>query len=289
LIPIGILLFGYMELIKSIIGIYFNVLSYLAPKFAGKQSFYFFCIPFKAKLKPKHQAFLNTAIKKELSVDGQQIMSYCWGNGPKTILFVHGWQSNTYRWKQYIDKVDKTKYKILAFDAPGHGNSEGRYSNVPLYERAMKQVVNEYGIPSIIVSHSIGAFASMYFLHKHKISLDRFVSLATPFTAIQFVDFFQSELKLSDRAIKYMKAHFDQYAGHPPEYFSLDKFAGSIDAQCLLIHDEGDTTTSVENSQQLHRMLKDSELDVTEGFGHGLRNKWVIKKTLGFIEDAKVG
>lgn len=271
-----------MNLIKSLIGIYFNCLTTLFPKLAGKQLFYFFCIPFKAKLKPKQQQYLDTASTKSLQVDGKKIVCYSWGTGSKTILFVHGWQSHSYRWKNYIEKIDKDAYKVVAFDAPGHGNSEGLYSNVPLYEKALKEVVKVYGIPSTIVAHSIGAFSSMYFLQKNNFTIDRFISLATPFSAVEFLEFFQSELNISDKGIKNMKIYFTNYAGQSPEDFSIIAFAKSFATPSLLIHDKSDESTPFTNSQALSEVLEGSELMITEGFGHKLKSKEVIEKVIEF-------
>ena len=272
-----------MNFIKSLIGYYFNFLSILFPRLAGKQSFYFFCIPFKAKLKAKQQAFLDTAEKKLLEVDNKKIQSYSWGKGDKIILFVHGWQSNSYRWKNYIEKIDLSNFKVVAFDAPGHGNSEGLFSNVPLFEKSIKAVCDFYGTPHSIVSHSIGAFSSMYYLHNQKLSVDKFVSLATPFTAVQFVDFFQSELNVSDKLVKQMKAYFKIYTNHDVEYYSLNNFGPSLSAKTLLIHDEEDESTPVGNTESLHNLIKDSILYITKGYGHRLKSSKVINRVHEFV------
>lgn len=262
---------------------YFNSLAILLPKLAGKQAFYFFCIPFKAKLNAKKQEYLTNSNTKTLTVDDKNLATYSWGTGSKTILLVHGWQSHSYRWKNYIEKIDKKTYRVVAFDAPGHGNSEGLYSNVPLYEKALQEVVKEYGVPSTIIGHSIGAFSSMYFLQKNNLNIDRFISLATPFSANEFVKFFRAELKLSERAIKNMKAYFTQYVGKRPEDFSITAFGKSIVTPSLLIHDKEDTSTPFTNSQTLSEVLKGSELIITEGFGHKLKSREVIEKVIEFV------
>ncbi len=275
-----------MNFLKSVIGFYFNSLAIFFPKLAGKQSFYFFCIPFKAKIKPEQQKFLDTAKQTSLTVDGKKVQTYQWGEGKDKILFVHGWQSNTYRWRKYIDNLDLNKHTLIGVDAPGHGNSDGLYSNVPLFEKALSAVVNHYGIPNKVIGHSIGSFSSLYFLHKNKIQLDKFVSLATPFTAVQFVEVFQSELKLNERLIKYMKAHFNIYTSHKLEYYSLDNFASDIDTQSLLIHDKNDDATSYQNSQKLSQLLKHSTLEITEGYGHRLKNQKLVKRVCDYLTTA---
>lgn len=272
-----------MNFLKKLISIYFNSLVLLFPKLAGKQSFYFFCIPFKAKLKPDQQKYLATANQTSLIVDGKKMQTYQWGNGGDKILFVHGWQSNAYRWRKYIEQIDLEKYSVIAFDAPGHGNSEGLYSNVPLFEKALTQVVEHYGVPNKIIGHSIGSFSTIYFLHKNRLEIEKFVSMAPPFTAVQFVEVFQSELKLSAKLIKYMKAHFQIYTTHPIEYFSLDNFASTVHAESLLIHDKMDKATSFGNTEKLNDLINNSTLEITEGYGHRLKNQKVVNRVCDYI------
>lgn len=272
-----------MEIIKTIIGLYFNILVLILPKAAAKQSFYFFCIPFKAKLKPNQQAFLETAKIHSLPCADKTIRCYEWGEGSEIILFVHGWQSNSYRWKLYIENLDKMRYKLVAVDAPGHGNSDGLYSNVPLFEQALSSVVTHFGNPQSIVSHSIGAFASLYFMHKNDIKVERFVSMAPPYSAEQFVEVYQSELKLSEKLVRNLKGYFEKYTTHPLEYYSLKNFAQSISSECLLIHDLKDMSTSSSNSVKLHKELTNSTLNLTDGHGHRLRSKEIIDQVSDFV------
>jgi len=272
-----------MNLLKTLIGIYFNLLAHIFPKLGGKQSFYFFCMPFKAKIKANQQEWLNTGIQKSLRVEGKKVLSYAWGTGPQLVFFMHGWQSNSYRWKKYIEKLDKSKFTLVTIDAPGHGNSDGRYSNVPLIEKALKAVMDEYGIPSSIIAHSVGAFSTIYFLHKNNISIDRFVSLATPGDAAQFISFIQSELKLSNKATALLIDYFTNYAGRSPGQFSIENFAPSIRVKSLIVHDRSDKVTSSENSKKLHSLMKNSELILTSGLNHRLQEEEIINKACDFI------
>ncbi len=270
-------------MLKSIIGTYLDLLSNLIPKLSGKQAFYLFCIPFKAKLNKSQQAFLNGSTKKRLNVDGQEIQTYRWGEGPKILLLVHGWQSNTYRWKNYIEHFDKKEYTIIGFDAPGHGNSDGLICNVPLYEKALMAVVSHYGKPACIISHSIGAFSSLYFLYKNKYAVDKLITMASPYSAIQFVEHFKRELKVNDKTIGLLNRYFEKYTGHPTSYFSIQQFAPSIRSKTLIIHDEEDQTTQVQNAIDLHGYIKASEYFPTKGFGHKLKSTVVIDKVSQFV------
>jgi len=270
-------------MIKSIIGKYLDLLSNLIPRLSGKQAFYLFCIPFKAKLNEKQQAFLNSSKKERLKLGDQEIQTYSWGEGSKLLLLVHGWQSNTYRWKNYIDHFDKKEYTIVGFDAPGHGNSDGLICNVPLYEEALKKVVSHYGKPSCIISHSIGAFSSLYFLYKNNYVVDKLITMASPYSATQFVEHFRRELSVNEKTIVQLKRYFEKYTGHSTDYFSIEQFAPSIRSKTLIIHDEEDLTTSAEHAVELHGYINASEYYPTKGFGHKLKSASVMNKVSQFV------
>jgi pimeloyl-ACP methyl ester carboxylesterase len=69
-----------------------------------------------------------------------------------------------------------------------------------------------------------------------------------------------------------------------PGYFSARYFASFLQFPGLLIHDEDDTETSVENSKSVHKEWKNSTLILTKGIGHNLKSTDVIRKTKEFIE-----
>ena len=53
-------------------------------------------------------------------------MTYRWLGKKETILLAHGWESNSFRWKDLIVKLDTAlDYNVIALDAPAHGRSSG--------------------------------------------------------------------------------------------------------------------------------------------------------------------
>src|SRR5690349_12674933 len=114
------------QLFAAAAGRYLNLMAYVAPTVAGNQGFRLFCRPFRELLNDYHKEFLRSADLFSFDHDGSRIQAYRWGNGTTKALFVHGWQSHSFRWKAYIDAMDIDEYTIYAFDAPGHGLSGGR-------------------------------------------------------------------------------------------------------------------------------------------------------------------
>jgi hypothetical protein len=112
---------------------------------------------------------------------------------------------------------------------------------------------------------------------------EKLVALAPPGEAMEFFTFYSQQLSLSRRTLRLTTERFIKEIGKTPEYFSAPAFAGSLNIAGLLIHDEEDDETSVENSKAIHRAWPNSKLIVTKGKGHNLKSQAVVKEVVDFI------
>src|SRR5215212_5972456 len=131
------------NLLAKLIGVYLNALAIIAPKAAGQKGFLLFCRPFRTPITERQKEFFNTADKFNLISGDVSIQAYRWGTGARKIVFLHGWQSHSYRWKAYIDALPKEEYTVYALDAPGHGLSAGSFLSVPVYGALIQQFLLE--------------------------------------------------------------------------------------------------------------------------------------------------
>jgi len=271
------------SLIGKVIGANLNALSLVAPKYAGKKGFDFFCYPMRGKLQSHHHAFFNSAAQAHFDFKQERIQIYQWGNGPRKILFLHGWQSHSFRWKKYIESYDKEKFTIYALDAPGHGLSTGKFLTVPYYSDVISAFLERVGKVDAVVSHSIGSFSAVYTFHaRPDLSPQKLVLLAPPGQAEDFFTFYKTTLGLSGRASNYIRQHFERVVGNPPSYYATHKFVTGFDFPGLIIHDRGDADTHYTNSEKIHRAWRNSKLILTEGFGHNLRSEEVLREVTAF-------
>ncbi len=94
-----------------------------------------------------------------------EIQVYSWGEGP-TVLFVHGWGGNAGNHYAGIEAVMQAGGRAVAFDAPGHGRSEGTLSCAPAFAWAIAGVAGHVGELRGIVAHSLGAAATCIALRR---------------------------------------------------------------------------------------------------------------------------
>jgi pimeloyl-ACP methyl ester carboxylesterase len=168
------------KILYQSIGLYLNTLTRVAPGRGGKLGFRLFCKPQRSKLQQHHRAFLRTARQSSFDFNGIPIRIYQWGNGPKKVLFVHGWQSHSFRWKKYVESLSPEEYTMIAFDAPGHGLSGGNQFTVPLNAYLIWTLTERYQGFDTVVAHSIGSISVLYALAYYDIqTIGQVVSMAS--------------------------------------------------------------------------------------------------------------
>ena len=274
------------NLLIKLTGQWLNFLAVVSPDQAGRSGFNFFCRPFRQKLTRKHLSFLNDAATIPLDHKGVKVQTYQWGHGDKKVLFLHGWQSHTYRWRRFIESFDRNEYTIYALDAPGHGLSEGNFLSVPLYSDVIESLITREGRMDAVICHSVGCFAALYtFYRSPLITPKTFVAMASPGEASEFFDHYKNMLSLSPRSVRLILSRFQQTYDKSPEDFSAPKFAAALTIPGLLIHDDKDRDTDVDHARRIHKAWKNSTLVVTHGLGHNLRSEEITKRVFHFVED----
>jgi pimeloyl-ACP methyl ester carboxylesterase len=267
------------------IGLYLNVLAWIAPRKAGKKGFFFFCRPRRRPVKPHHLEFLDTSEKFTIEYAGKKVQGYRWGTGEKKILLLHGWESHSYWWKSIVDSLSKEQYSLYSIDAPGHGLSEGSYANIPHYSGLIEQLVLRHGKIHAILGHSLGAFSGVYTIHRlPQLPISKMVVMASPGEAKEFFSYLRNVLGLSGRSIKVIGDYFVEKLGHGPDYFSLKEFASTLTLPGLIIHDTEDKEAPYSHAFEAHKNWKNSEMITTTGLGHNLKSNELIEKVKQFVD-----
>lgn len=270
----------------KMLGTYLELLAVVSPSEAARKGFLLFCRPLRVPVNEKQRAFFDSGNKFSLTHEGYEIQGYRWGSGPKKILFLHGWQSHSYRWKPYIESLSKEEYTIYSLDAPGHGLSSGSFLSVPLYSSLIETFIREQGNINTVVAHSIGGFSLLYTVYRQsELPVDRMILLAPPGEASDFIAAFKKTLGLSQRTVSLVTKHFAERYQVSPDYFSAQKFAAHVQVKGLIIHDETDAEAPYHYSIPLHQAWKHSRLVTTKGYGHNLRSLAVVKEVVDFINE----
>ena len=272
------------QVIIFLLSIYLRLVNFFSSRLGGKHAFLLFCYPFPLKLKKHQSDFLKTGSLSYDDFEGKQIAQYQWGDGKEVILCLHGWQSSSFRWKKYVEAFDKNKYKVICIDAPAHGKSDGVLFNVPMYSRLIQQLLERNKI-DYILSHSLGAFSTMYLLSKNPVlSPKKVIALGTPNHADYFIDEFIRVLDLSTKIRENLVNYFSDYSGMITKDFDSKLFAKNQNSIGLIVHDQNDKEAPFEYARDMAKLWPRSTFTGTKGFGHKLRDESVVQEVVKFLE-----
>jgi pimeloyl-ACP methyl ester carboxylesterase len=272
-------------LILKSIGTYLNVLANISPQIAGKKGFRLFCRPFRSKLKPHHREFFSSARQFSMAYNNTIIQCYQWGSGSKTVLFLHGWQSHTFRWKAYIDAFVQQGYTVYALDAPGHGLSAGSELNLLIYSRVVQDFLYRQASIDYIIAHSFGGYASIYALYcTPALPVKKMVLMGTPGKVTDFIDTYNQLLRLNENTMEAIKKHFVQVIGKEPEYFDAPELAHSMCKPVLIVHDTDDADTPYAHAAAMYANWPHASMITTSGLGHNLKSPELMRQVMQFID-----
>ncbi|MEP6735972.1 MAG: alpha/beta hydrolase [Chryseolinea sp.] len=273
-----------MNLLIKLIGLRLNIASLLNPSRVGKMGLEYFGNPGKTNVNQKHLAFFKTSEKSDFQFEGHKVQVYRWGNGPAKILFLHGWQSHTYRWKRYVESLDKDRFTMYSIDGLSHGLSGGTYFNVAMFGQLIREFIILYGKMDFVVGHSMGCFSALnVFYHFPELTPKAAVLLAPPGEASLFFRDFMKRAGLTRRTSALLELNFKKLYGEPVTDFSASRYASTLKIPGLIIHDIDDDDTSIDNARSIHDRWKNSKLIETQGFGHNLRSEEVVSFVYQFL------
>nr|WP_299339277.1 alpha/beta hydrolase [Allomuricauda sp.] len=272
------------KILPRMYGQYFNLLVLFNKKKCAEAAFYTFCTIRKGRVKKEQESYLEAAKKDILEVVGHKIQVYEWPGSKETVLLVHGWESNSFRWRNLIKKLQAADFNIIAFDAPGHGHSTGKYLYVPLYSDCLQVIIEKYQ-PKYLVGHSVGGMTLLYndFQHQNA-KIEKMVTIGSPSEFYEIMDHYQGFLKFNDKVMQALDAYiFERFEMHIKD-FSSSRFVLTNTKKGLLFHDKLDLIAPYHASEKVHKDWKGSHLVSTEGLGHSMHQKEVNNQIVDFLE-----
>jgi len=270
--------------LPKIIGLRLNSLFRINPEKAVLKAYKLFSSPRKGKVKPEQETFLNKAKTTSIELESNKVQIYHWKGEGKTVVLIHGWDSNSYRWKDLIQRLQKESYNIIAFDGPAHGYSDGKVLSVPMYSRCLDRLLKLYR-PKFIIGHSVGAMTIVYNQYlKQSPFLEKMVLLGAPSEMTEIMSDYKRILRLNDKFMLALDDFFKKKFDYHFDEFSIADFSKNIEKEALIIHDEYDKVAPVSAAKAIHENLKHSVLKITEGAGHSLNKVSIHEEILKFLK-----
>ena len=180
----------------------FKILSRISENFSTRFACYLFFRPKRILYKEFGLKIMLKAHEEIVTINNRKIHIYYWGpNTDKKVLFVHGWEGRATSSKYFLNTLLEQDYQVYSFDAPAHGKSEGKSTDLLEIINVEKYVLKRYGYFETNIAHSFGSITTLHALQTNQLpkKLILISSISDPYTAVKS---FQNTFQLSDSIIE---------------------------------------------------------------------------------------
>ncbi|UFH35639.1 alpha/beta fold hydrolase [Flavobacterium acetivorans] len=273
----------YFVFTKSV-GLYINLLSFVSPAKATQLAYSLFSNPRKGKLsKINLPKVLEEAEKETFRHKEHSFQTYTWKGNEKTILLVHGWESNASRWENILPYLQKSGSTIIAIDGPAHGLSSGTEFNIPQYAEFIDIVVQKFK-PQSLIGHSLGGKTCLYYQSVYQNnSLEKMVVLGSPSDFKIILNNYISLLSLNTKISKGLERHYLEHFRLQLDYFSGQLFASKIKIKGFIAHDMDDEVVLFEEGKKIACTWEGAIFIETKGLGHSMHDDELYKRVSEFL------
>ena len=265
-----------------------KVLEMTSPKLAAKFAMKLFTTPMRFRL-PKREIHMdNESSQEKINIPSLQktINVYHFGESEKKVLLVHGWSGRGTQLHSIADKLLKGGYSTISFDAPAHGKSPGKTSDMTEFIACILELEKRYGPFEHAIGHSLGAMAVLNSI-KRGLKVQKAVIIGSGDVIRDIMDdFTQKKLGMNVATGNLMIRMFEKKFGETIDNYSAYIAAKAVRNPVLVFHDNHDVDVPVTAAHHIADNLGNAEMVITEGLGHRkiLGDTKVIKKIIQFLE-----
>ena len=272
--------------VPKLLKIGFKALELIAPYVAMRTAVHVFSKPIKFRV-PKHEKrsiVTYSQQKHHISEIDRDIVVYQWENTGEKVLIIHGWSSRGTQMYRIAEKLHQAGFHVVAFDAPAHGKSTGKTTNMLQIIEVTQYLKHYFGDFYALVGHSLGGnIAHQYARGANK--LEKIVTIAAVDKISTVFANFIKMVGLSDKTYRRMTHYFEQKYSVDINDYDTSIAAKEIKIPSLVIHDKHDFDVGYDCAIQIVKNNKNATLMTTEGLGHSkiLSDSKVVEAVAAFI------
>jgi pimeloyl-ACP methyl ester carboxylesterase len=250
-----------------------RVLSAVAPPLAAELGYRVWRnLGRRERVRPHDAEMHARATRGTLDLAGTRVATYTWGDGPEVVLLVHGWRSRASRFSAVVRQLESPGRTIVAFDAPGNGDSAGTFVTVLEYAQIITRLSARHGGFDTIVAHSFGVLAA-FLAVREGARTRRLVSIAGVHDVGEILDEFARLVGLSGRARLGLRTLIERRT-FPQVDDMWHRFVAELDPAetripLLVVHDSRDPVLDSRQSELIAEAHNGpTEVIRTDGLGH---------------------
>ncbi len=271
------------------------LLQRVSPPLAARAALRLFLTPVRRSLDRSDAQHLSRARKHELQAGDRHFVVHEWGSAGRTAVILHGWGSHAARFATLARPLQAQGWRVLAIDAPGHGETGGGKSSLPEFIAALEATLTAFGPAQLLIGHSLGALAIALRLGRMNVvnapaeaaRLRGAIFIAMPGGAPFLLDRFIAMMELREPTVRLLRERFVKRFGQPPEAFTALSAAAHIHMPVLLIHDVEDDIVPLAQARSLQAAIPGAQLLVTHDLGHSamLQDRETITAIINFAAE----
>lgn len=248
-----------------------------------------FFSPMDYRLNKSEASLLNQARSFNIKVNHKNIKCWKWGQGPVVIL-AHGWNGRGVQFQSLINLLINENYSVVTYDAPGHGESDGKTSNYFEFTDTLRILWRSLKNEDVVavIGHSLGAGAVINFVDKEQFY--KKVILIAPALKLREL-LFQTFERFNVPKIVYLNLVQNLEFVHGYNIFSDNpiQLIRNLKNEVLILHDENDKAVPYSETQLASELSEKITLHATVGLGHKriLTDKSTMATVLTYLEKKK--
>ena len=200
---------------------------------------------------------------------GRHIAMWRWGSrDAPAVVLAHGWGGYAAQMRAFVFPLLQAGYRVIAYDQPAHGVSEGRLTGLPDFADVLAEVAAFHGNIDGVIAHSLGGAAAALALANGKASFRKAVLVSPPSDLVGYSRRFARWYWMPEAVRKGMQAAIEERYGVRWENLEVPRVAPRLSAQALVIHDRDDRLMPWTHGAAVARHWPNARLMSTEGLGH---------------------
>jgi pimeloyl-ACP methyl ester carboxylesterase len=265
---------------------FFAFLQRISPALAGWVALRMFLTPARRRVEAGDAPVLATANKRRLRAGPHHFVAWQWGDTAPWVVLLHGWGSHAARFGNFIAPLRAAGFSVIGIDAPAHGDSPGRQSDLLRFRDCLAEVLRTHSPVHAVVGHSLGGGALLTVLaetrehHPDKICL-----FGVPSDMDYILESFAMMLSLEEPARANLRKRFARRFGRNARDISVAAAAPHVRVPVLVVHDDEDNVAPIAQGMAVAAALPGATLLRTQGFGHSgaLRDPATIERVVEFL------
>jgi len=260
-------------------------LSTLTPNLAAMAAAQLFVTPMRAKPPQRELDWATDADRITIQSPHGSLPAWVWGGGPHTVLLVHGWSGRGLQLGGFAAPLVAAGYRVVAYDAPAHGASPGRQSNLFKITDGLLAAARVFGPLSGVVAHSLGTASVLLAASRNALCPGRLVAISPMAHTRTMTNWFGLLTGFSSPVVNRMRSRLEQRLDFAWDEIEPHRLAAGLETDTLIIHDRDDRELPASEGEALAGQLTSATLKKTDGLGHRriLRDPDVISAAVQFI------